>query len=236
MKLTQIFTKKNEGAIAFTSIKPLSYKEELFEKNGKKLFSFLKIKPVKTAFARQVHGKRVIEVKNPKVKVLQEADGFTAYKPGYLLVVFTADCLPVFYYDLKKKYCAITHCDWKSIYKGITANAIGKLKKRSSKIKDIKVILGPRIRECCYEVGPEFAERFKKLIGSTGIYKRKGKYYFSLSDIVKLQLKKLGIPAKNVKDTRECTSCDKKRYFSYRRDGKGTGRMASGIMIRENYK
>ncbi len=231
MKKAFIWTDRAGGILCFTSLKPLSYKENKFEKNYPELLKFLRTVPPENYYARQIHGKRVLLAGRSGTKIRRPADGFAAFSPGCMLLIFTADCLPVFIYDGAKGHTAITHCGWKGAYKEIAANAVRKLRKRGSASRDLKVILGPCIRECCYEVDAPFIKRFAGKYGKTGLYRKKGKNYFSLADIVKLQLKKLGIPARNIKDTKECTCCQPERYFSYRRDGKGTGRMVSGIMI-----
>jgi len=223
-------TTESVRIVVFTSVKPLSYKQGEFAKNLPLLLKRLKLKPEIVAFAKQVHGAKVFDVKSAKFVNGREADGFITTKKNCLLLVFTADCLPVFIYDVKNGYVGITHCGWKSTQKNIIAKAVEKLKKKGSKVKDLHIVLGPRIMKCCYEVSPEFLLNFKGQYGNKGFCKRSGKLYFSLSDIVKLQLKKLRIPAKNIIDTARCTCCDRKSYFSYRRDGKGTGRMVSGII------
>ncbi|MFH1074877.1 MAG: peptidoglycan editing factor PgeF [Candidatus Firestonebacteria bacterium] len=232
MKKVKFWVLKNKNITAFTSVKPRSYKQKEFNKNFPLLLKSIKINPKITAFVKQIHGSRVLEVKSEKFVNGQEADGFVSAKNNYLLLIFTADCLPVFLYDVKNSFIGITHCGWKSTRKNIVGKAVEKLKKKGSKVRDLRVVLGPRIRECCYEVSPEFALNFKAKYGNKSIYMRGGKLYFSLSDVVKLQLKKLKIPAMNIEDTGACTCCDKKKYFSYRRDGSGTGRMVSGIMAR----
>ena len=232
MKKAELWKTEAKNIICFTSLKPLSFKEEKFKINYPKLLKFLKTVPKKNCYAKQVHGRRVLWADNFRDGEPRQADGFVSGEKKSMLLIFTADCLPVFIYDKAKGHTAIIHCGWKSTYKGIVESAVGKLKKKGSKPGNLKVILGPGIRECCYEVSPSYVRRFAKKHGKTGVYKRKEKQYFSLPDIVKQQLKKMGIPAKNIEDTRECTCCRPGKYYSYRRDGKGTGRMVSGIFAK----
>ncbi|MEI6845703.1 MAG: peptidoglycan editing factor PgeF [Candidatus Firestonebacteria bacterium] len=234
MKKAELWFSGDKKVKAFTTVKPLSYTREKLEKNIKSLLISMKVKPKFTAFATQVHGARVFDVKNVKFKNGREADGLLTSKKNILLLVFTADCLPVFLYDKKFGFIGIAHCGWKSTYKNIIGRAVKTMLKKGAKSKDIQVVLGPRIRECCYEVNPEFALKFKSKYGNVGRHKRGAKLYFSLTEVVKLQLKNMKIPAKNIKDTGLCTCCVKQRFFSYRREGKGTGRMVSGIMLLES--
>ena len=156
------FVLKNKNTTAFTSVRPVSYKLEELNKKLPALLKRLKIKPEIVAFAKQVHGAKVFDVKSGKFVNGREADGFITTKKNCLLLVFTADCLPVFLYDVKTGFIGITHCGWKSTIKNIVSRAVGKLKKKGSKVKDLRIVLGPRIKECCYEVSPEFALNFKE--------------------------------------------------------------------------
>ncbi len=230
MKKGMIWKKQKNGLLCFTSLRPLNFKERKFETNYRSLLKFLRVTPLKTVFGKQIHGRRIREAKNCGEKIPQAADGFVSYTPGCMLLIFTADCLPVFIYDTKKRYIALAHCGWKGVHKEIVKNAIRKLIKKGSKTADLRFILGPGIRECCYEVSPSFVRRFERRYGKTGIYTWRGLIYFSLPDILKEQLKIAKIPAKNIKDTKSCTCCQPEKYYSYRREGKRAGRMVSGII------
>ena len=45
-----------------------------------------------------------------------------------------------------------------------------------------------------------------------------GVKYLNLQAVIKKQLTNAGVTSKNIKETKECTFCEKEKYFSYRRD------------------
>ena len=229
---TLIHSKKS-NVLCFSSVKPLNFKEKYFKKNIKRIYSSLKLSPKKTVYAKQVHGKRIIAVKDAKVKLLQKADGFITNCRNILLVIFTADCLPVFIYDKNGRCAGIIHCGWRSTYKEIIKNAVSRMKKRYNvKPGDLKFVFGPFIGKCCYEVSGGLALKFRKKFGKKGIINRCGKSCLDLAEINKRQILSLKVPARNISIKKAyCTSCKDKLFYSYRRDGKGTGRMLNGIVI-----
>ncbi len=220
---------------AFTTLKPYDMSVEKFEKGGAGLFKDLGIYVCKLVYARQVHGAKVLTVKSPAFRNLQEADGFVTDKPGYLLSIFTADCLPVVFFDAKKNCIGAVHCGWKSTYKGIAKNAVVRMKRLyGSNPKDIQVRFGPSIQKFCYEVNPDLGAKFTNRFDKACLSSREGKTFLDLEKANETLLVKCGIPKKNIIKNPHCTMCRKDLFFSYRRDGKGTGRMVTSIIINKS--
>ena len=155
-------------------------------------------------------------------------DGIITSKNNLPLAVFSADCLSVFLLDVKKRIAALLHSGWRGTKDNIVGVAIGILKNKfQSQPEDILCALGPSIRSCCYEVGPEFKEYFPE-----GLLKRKDKIFLDIVHANLNQLLSLGVREKNIYDCGICTSCQNKDFFSYRKNGLSAGRMMSVIMMR----
>ena len=92
--------------------------------------------------------------------------------------------------------------------------------------EDLKVVLGPAIRSCCYEVGKEFLEYFPREVSAKDQH-----LYLDLPLVNKTQLTFWGVRTENIFDCQICTCCDP-RFFSYRRDGPKAGRMVSVMMLK----
>jgi hypothetical protein len=98
---------------------------------------------------------------------------------------------------------------------------------------DLLAWLGPAITQPCYEIGDEVREQFLEkdpevahaFIPST----RNGHWLLNLYAVARLQLTKLGVTAIYGGDY--CTYSDETRFFSYRRDRKILGVMATLIWI-----
>lgn len=184
---------------------------------------------------RQVHGNRIyFATKKEKgsgalayASAIPGYDGLVTKAKRLPLAVFTADCLSIFLLDTKNMAAALLHSGWRGTKDAIVLTALDMLKdKFSSQPKDVLCGFGPSIRSCCYEVGREFRDYF-----SRGLVRRKGKFFFDLVGANLRQLSYAGISKKNITDSKICTSCQNKDFFSYRKEGPAAGRMMSVIML-----
>lgn len=157
---------------------------------------------------------------------LGDADAFVTSQPQLPIAIRTADCVPVVIVDPARGAVGIAHAGWKGTYKHIAAKTIKTMKdKFGSQCYDLRIALGPAIRACCYQVGPEFQGHFPNdvQVRSTGLY-------FDMIAANIRQLTDMGVPIKNILADAPCTACSKE-YFSYRREGAAAGRMISLVML-----
>jgi copper oxidase (laccase) domain-containing protein len=105
--------------------------------------------------------------------------------------------------------------------------------------RDLVAAIGPAIRPCCYEVGPELLDTFGAA-GATGeeraawFTSRAGTDRLSL-DVARAnrdQLEAAGVPADQVFDSGLCTACHPALFYSYRRDNGLAGRLVGFIRAR----
>ncbi len=178
---------------------------------------------------RQVHGRRIVIATHrylEKEKIAQ-ADGIITNVLNLPVAVRTADCVSVFIFDPKKRAIGLVHAGWKGTKKQIVPNAITQMQKKfGSKKNDLKIIFGPSIRSCCYQVGEGFKKHFPG-----EVTQRSSGLYLDLPLVNKNQLAALGVPQKNIYDCALCTFCNH-NFFSYRREGERAGRMISLLMLR----
>ncbi|MBN1621927.1 MAG: peptidoglycan editing factor PgeF [Endomicrobiales bacterium] len=172
--------------------------------------------------AEQVHGSRVAVVdKEHKGKKIDAADGLITKEAGLPVAIFTADCLPVFVADKRKRIAGIIHSGWRGIAGGIISRTIEVLKKEfNSAVNDIFVFAGPHIQECCYFIGDELKKEFNIKEDIKNL---------SLSGIVHKQLKSLGVSKISI--SKECSCHEEDLFFSYRRN-KTSQRMMSLVMMK----
>ena len=95
------------------------------------------------------------------------------------------------------------------------------MKELDSKSTDIRVLLGPSIRQCCFEVGPEVSKLFNYKFQQKG---KEDRTQLDLQGVVVEKLVNMDIQSKNIINVNECTCCSDK-YHSFRRDGDKAGRM-----------
>lgn len=181
----------------------------------------------------QIHDSKVVILKNAKNKFIKGADGMVTGQ-RLILGIKTADCLPILFYDPKKEIIAAIHAGWRSLYAGIISHTIKAFNKLKSEASDIKVAIGPHIGVCCYNVPLERVRKFQKLATTVEIAQLHSKsWYLDLGKIAFSQLTHLGIPPSNIEISDICTN-DDKRFWSFRRDKKNTGRMMNIIGIVAN--
>ncbi len=158
-----------------------------------------------------------------------EADAAVAAAPGLLLGIQTADCLPVLLVDPVRRAVAAAHAGWRGTVRGVTREAVRALETRGSRPQDLVVALGPGIGACCYEVGDELREAFGPAGASFFRTTPKGSLHLDVRAANVRQLEQAGVPPESIYHVPECTYCLPGAYHSYRRDGKGAGRMISYV-------
>ena len=156
------------------------------------------------AYMNQVHSPYVRYIDKPGIYT---ADGIITEKRKLVLIVKTADCLPLFVFDNKDRKIGVIHMGWRSASSGIINNI-------NIDFKRSYVVAGAGLRKCCYEVGEEFL-RIKEL--SSFVEKRNQKFYLDIISFAKNSFYRRGLKEKNFYDTGICSFCHKTRFFSYRR-------------------
>jgi polyphenol oxidase len=160
---------------------------------------------VEWATVRQIHGNRVVTVDRPGED--GEADGLFTSKERVPLAVFTADCMGIVMHG--RAGVAVIHAGWRGLNRGVIEAAMETMGSVDS------VAIGPHIRSCCFEVGPEVAEHFGGHLSQTSW----GTVSVDLAGAVTARL-----PVEpQVSDL--CTRCGEDT-FSHRRDAT-TARMAA---------
>lgn len=183
-------------------------------------------------FLNQVHSAIIRIIDGIPGKKLR-GDAMITDIPEILLIIKTADCLPVLVVDEARKIIAAVHCGWKGTSKRVIQKAIhvmaGHYKCRPS---SLLVALGPCIGCECYEVGEDVLQSFEREGLSSVFFRahptRKKKYLFDLKGENISQMMSLGIEKKNIYCADGCTHCDVS-FPSYRRDRNKAGRMLSFI-------
>lgn len=158
---------------------------------------------------------------------IADCDALVTTEKNQTLTIRTADCLPIFFWDPKDGAVAVAHAGWKGTHQKIAAKTVARLKRLGVDPKHLRIVFGPAIRSCCYEVGPEFAGRFD---ARTLRKNPAGRLQFDLVLANRLQLLAAGVPSKNIRDLKLCTACDTDTFFSFRRDPANTGRMVHWIV------
>ena len=181
------------------------------------------ISPRPTVLIDQVHSSDVVviddESKIPLATNRPKADAIVTNLKDLIIGLFTADCTPILFFDEKNSVIGAAHAGWLGAFKNIANNTISKMIEIGAQIENIKVVIGPTIRQKSYEISQEFYDRFvvenseNKKFFIDG--KRAEKYMFDLPAYVKEQLQNAGI--KDIIDEEIDTYSNADKLFSYRR-------------------
>lgn len=148
-------------------------------------------------------------------RMMSNCDALITKDKNCLLTVTVADCLPIYFYDVKKQVVALAHAGWKGVLNNIAQKtALSLINDFGCNPNDIKIFIGPHIQECHFEVKNDVASQFNPQY----LIKKAGKIYVRLAAAINDQLLKTGLLAQNISISPECTFCLKEKYFSFRRE------------------
>jgi len=164
-----------------------------------------------------------------------EGDALTTEVPGLLLVIRTADCLPVLLVDEKNRAVASVHCGWRGTQKRILEKAVQAMGRDfGSEANGLLAALGPCIGPACYEVGPEVRDGFGRAGFPPAVFAeshvRPGKSLLDLPRANMWLLEGLGVKKADIWIADACTHCDP-GLLSYRRHKGEPRRMYNFIGI-----
>lgn len=178
--------------------------------------------PAEPRWLEQVHGRRVINLADWHPGI--EADAAWTSRPDEVVVIQSADCLPVLLAARDASVVAGIHAGWRSLAAGIITATLEAVPLPA---QSLQAWFGPGICVRCYPVGTElratFVDRDPAL--AAAFESVAGHWHADLKRIAAHQLGAAGV---EVFDSGLCSFEESERFFSYRRDGT-TGRMASLI-------
>ncbi len=186
-------------------------------------------RPKRIVWVDQVHGNKVLSVDSADGEdgTLGPADALVTDQPDVLMVIKTADCVPIFIES--DKAVGLAHAGLAGVVKDILSKTVRKMKREYRvQPKNMSIRFGPHICRSCYQVS-ENNERFladypaaQEFISPRGAHR-----YFSMLDMLSAQAAELGVQKMSA-DNR-CTY-HSAGLFSARRSH-GDQRMLSYIML-----
>jgi YfiH family protein len=204
---------------------------------------------------KQIHSD-IVQVFDGVAGAARFGDASVTKHRGLLLAIQTADCVPILLVDRRKRAIAAIHAGWRGTLARITQKAVGAMQREfASRPRDLLAAIGPSIGPCCYEVGAELVTQFASQFSDAQEYfdePRTGDepnplqwlnmrppghqpppkaVHLDLRRANRSQLLATGLPADNIFVCEFCTACRKDLFFSYRKEGPGSGRLLSVIGI-----
>ena len=193
----------------------------------------LGVDPLSIARARQVHGRAVMVVdRASRAEDLQDADAIVSAIAGTACAVQVADCVPILMAG--QGIVAAVHAGWRGTAAGIAGEAVRALARLGAEPSTLVAAIGPSIRACCYQVDARVRDVFAAAPGwppaEAGFAPDgPGHWRLDVAGINRRQLEEAGLRPDQIFDSGLCTACDRERFYSYRAEGAGTGRLVAGI-------
>jgi len=183
----------------------------------------------------QVHGngvRRVTASDDPERVRAEEADVLIALGAGAAVGIRVADCIAALIVDPASGAVAAVHAGWRGVVARAADVAIDSLiRDAGARVSDLRVATFPHIRGCCFEVGDDVAQTIASASSATDVIDRsKPKPHVHLLPVLQAQLLARGIVPSQLQDVAGCTQCERERFFSFRRDGKRSGRHLAVIV------
>jgi len=168
----------------------------------------------------QVHGDTVMTIDDHSDREQNsepEADGVITPLSGLCLLIRSADCVPVFFYDSGLHIIGAAHSGWRGTGLSIAQKTARRMKEiYGSREQDLRVWLLPSAGPESYEVGKEVAALFPH-----DITEKSGRLYLNLWQNIERSLIEEGIPAANIANSFMSTLIHRSEFFSHRGGDRG---------------
>jgi len=186
--------------------------------------------PAPPVWLKQVHGIAVADAEAARARRDEpEADAALARSSGTVCAVLVADCMPVLLADEDGSAVAVAHAGWRGLCGGVIEATLDALHLPAGRVL---AWLGPAIGPRVYEVGDEVRAAFVARDAAAAqafVATRTGHWLLDLYAIARQRLAARGVT--RVHGGGFCTYTDAERFFSFRRQGAASGRMAALVWL-----
>ena len=207
-------------------------KEKVLE-NFRILGSLFEAKPEDFVLTQQTHSVNVRHVGREdrgkgifRERNYTDVDALITNEEGVILTAFSADCVPILFYDKGHRAIASCHSGWRGTHGRILARVIEAMQREfSSKPEEIYIAIGPSICKNCYEVsedvGEAFLEAFPALREETKNASpiervSEEKFHIDLWELNRIIALEAFIPPENISISGYCTMERPDLFFSHR--------------------
>lgn len=196
------------------------------EKNRSLLAQRLGLHRSQFVFMQQVHGAEVTVVDHIWTET-SATDALVTSRRGLVLVVLSADCVPVVLASTEPALVAVAHSGRRGVVAGVVPATVRALVELGGDPERFSAVIGPAICGPCYEVSERLQGEVTDVVPAAHANTPTGGAALDVRAGVVAQLKAEGVTSIDV-DPR-CTR-ESEELYSYRRDGR-TGRFAAAAWL-----
>ena len=167
-----------------------------------------------------------------------DCDALITNTPETALVIFTADCTPILFYDPVTGAVGTAHAGWRGTLSDIGGKTVRAMEKHfGCRPENIRAAIGPNIGACCFEtdrdVPDAFLGRYRGDIGAF-LTEKGHKFHVDLKGINAWLLRRAGVQSIDISN--HCTACNVDLYWSHRKVGTQRGSQGAIIVCKEKEK
>ena len=212
---------------------------DLVYQNRAKFFNALGIATERVIYAQQIHSNHTTTINEENLSLLMKSDmqripatdSMVTKLRNVPMAILTADCFPIFILDTLTPTIGLAHAGWRGTKKHMAMKTVRTMQKEfDTKPDHCFAWISAGIGVCCYQVGEEIRKEFMGEYGSKIDPIKEDN--LDLAAINRYQLEMVGIPASSIFVSSYCTQHDSEWFYSYRRTGIRSGRMASIFMLK----
>ena len=138
------------------------------------------------------------------------------------LGVYTADCLPIVFYDTVNRAVGICHAGWLGTVNGVALSTLKRMQEEfGTDLGHLRIFFGPSAKLCCYLVGEDFKKNIAQFAFKESVLIPKSdELFFDLPLCNRLQLEEYGVKRGAFRENyNKCTICNTSYCSSRRSDG-----------------
>ena len=164
-----------------------------------------------------------------------ECDALITNDPGTALMIYTADCTPMLFYDPVTGAVGGAHAGWRGTVSDIGGKTLDAMVKHfGCDPRNIRCAIGPNIAQCHFQTDADVPDAMTAALGDAAkpfIRKSGEKYYVNLKEINALFLRRAGV--EHIEISTDCTACNPDKYWSHRLVGANRGSQGAVIVRKE---
>jgi YfiH family protein len=206
------------------------------DENLRRAGALLGVDAERMLYLSQVHGReahfyRTLEQRSNLITL--EGDAIGGSEPSTAYGVRSADCVPILLADVDSGAVMAIHAGWRGVAGGVVEAGVTCLRQNLGHDGQLLAAIGPHISVTSFEVSEDVAAELAAACPVPGAVLRQpatAKPHVDLRFIVTQKLLALGLTEATIDQIGGCTVLDAQHYFSFRRDGKRSGRHLSAIV------
>ena len=197
----------------------------------------LGVAPERVLYTSQVHGRETRYFREQALRadvITLEGDALGGNEPNSAYGVRSADCVPILLADSSSGAVMAIHAGWRGVVAGVAEAGVERLRQEVGTGARLLAAIGPHISATAFEVSEDVAAELARACPAPGAILRPpgAKPHVDLRFIVTQKLLAVGLTEECIDQVGGCTFLEPQLYFSFRRDGKASGRHLSAIVPR----